>query len=262
MWSLLLCSIVSVIIISREFQVVIALGNIEPQFVAHRSGIVHLFEWKFADIAVECESYLGPNGFAGVQVSPIHENVVLQDEGRPWYERYQPISYKIATRSGNDVAFIDMVERCNRVGVRTYVDIVPNHMTAKTGKIVGTGGSTADVDKRHYPAIPFEAEHFHSECTINNYQNATEVRDCELVGLPDLNQSHPYVRQKVVEFMNQVIDMGIAGFRVDASKHMWPADLADMYKNLKNLSTKHFPQNAQPYLYQEVIDLGGEAVRK
>lgn len=258
MWSLL-CSLISAIVF---FRAAIALGNIDPNFEAHRSGIVHLFEWKFVDIAAECERYLGPNGFAGVQVSPIHENVVLQDEGRPWYERYQPISYMIVTRSGNESDFVDMVTRCNRVGVRTYVDIVPNHMTAKTGKIVGTGGSTADVDQRQYPGVPYGPEHFHSVCNINNYQNATEVRNCELAGLPDLNQGHPFVRQKVVEFMNRVIDMGVAGFRVDASKHMWPADLTEMYRNLKNLSAAHYPANAQPYLYQEVIDLGGEAVRK
>ena len=31
--------------------------------------IVHLFEWKYDDIAKECERFLGPNGYAAVQVS-------------------------------------------------------------------------------------------------------------------------------------------------------------------------------------------------
>ena len=30
--------------------------------------IVHLFEWKWADIAAECENFLAPKGFGGVQV--------------------------------------------------------------------------------------------------------------------------------------------------------------------------------------------------
>lgn len=34
-----------------------------------RSTIVHLFEWRWNDIADECERYLAPNGFDGVQVS-------------------------------------------------------------------------------------------------------------------------------------------------------------------------------------------------
>ena len=36
-----------------------------------RQVIVHLFEWKWTDIAAECERYLGPKGFCGVQVKII-----------------------------------------------------------------------------------------------------------------------------------------------------------------------------------------------
>jgi len=50
------------------------------------------------------------------QVSPVHENIVVA--GRPWSERYQVISYKILSRSGDEAAFRDMVTRCNRVGIR------------------------------------------------------------------------------------------------------------------------------------------------
>ncbi len=36
-----------------------------------RTVMVHLFNWKWTDIAAECERYLGPMGFCGVQVSGI-----------------------------------------------------------------------------------------------------------------------------------------------------------------------------------------------
>jgi hypothetical protein len=89
---------------------------ISPHFAKGHSGIVQLFEWKWRDIASECESFLGPKGFGGVQVSPTNENAIV--EGRPWYERYQPISYKLRTRSGDEKDFLDMTRRCNAVGVR------------------------------------------------------------------------------------------------------------------------------------------------
>lgn len=41
----------------------------EPHWWAERSAIVQLFEWKWTDIARECERFLAPRGFAGVQVS-------------------------------------------------------------------------------------------------------------------------------------------------------------------------------------------------
>lgn len=33
-----------------------------------RSVIVNLFEWRFKEIALECEHWLGPKGFGAVQV--------------------------------------------------------------------------------------------------------------------------------------------------------------------------------------------------
>ena len=59
-----------------------------------------------------------------MQVSPPSENAVIGvDAGsteppRPWWERYQPISYKLETRSGTHDQFADMVRRCNNVNVR------------------------------------------------------------------------------------------------------------------------------------------------
>lgn len=44
---------------------------------------------------------------------------------------------------------------------------------------------------------------------------------------------------------------------------MWPGDLRIIYDRLNNLNTGHgFPAGARPYIYQEVIDLGGEAISR
>lgn len=48
--------------------VMLTSAQLNPNFYPNRSGIVHLFEWKFNDIARECETYLSSHGFAGVQV--------------------------------------------------------------------------------------------------------------------------------------------------------------------------------------------------
>lgn len=223
-----------------------------------RAAIVHLFEWKWNDIADECERFLAPNGFAGVQVSPPNENVVVG--GRPWYERYQPISYRLETRSGNEQAFASMVSRCNNVGVRIYVDAVINHMGPGN---YGTGGSTAESGALQYPAVPYGPNDFNPRCDINNYNDPYQVRNCWLVGLPDLNQGTEYVRGKLADFLNHLINLGVAGFRIDAVKHMWPGDLGAILSRLNDLPTSHgFPGGSRPFITQEVIDLGGEAISK
>ena len=52
------------------------------------------------------------------QISPPSENAVVTSPNRPWWERYQPVSYKLVTRSGNEQEFRDMVNTCNQHNVR------------------------------------------------------------------------------------------------------------------------------------------------
>src|SRR6476646_7785736 len=85
------------------------------QYSGPRTVFVQLFEWKWNDIAQECESFLGPKGYAAVQISPPEEHLVAS--GNPWWERYQPVSYRIDSRSGTRAEFASMVSRCKAVGV-------------------------------------------------------------------------------------------------------------------------------------------------
>ncbi|XP_073971162.1 alpha-amylase 1-like isoform X1 [Rhodnius prolixus] len=223
--------------------------------------IVHLFEWKFNDIARECREFLGPYGYHGVQVSPVNEYAI--SEGRPWSERYQPFSYKIISRSGNVEEFFAMVQACNKANVTVYVDVVFNHMSATLSPgAKGIGGSTADTKNKYYPAVPYAYKNFHKTCEILSYQDAQQVRNCELDGLHDLDHSQLYVRKKVINYLNTLLKLGVGGFRVDAAKHMWPAQLKEIYDQLDDLSTDAgFSAGSRPFIYQEVIDYGGEAIK-
>jgi alpha-amylase len=102
---------------------------------------VHLFEWRWTDIASECETHLGPAGFTAVQVSPPEEHSITPNHD--WSERYQPVSYSIdRSRSGTRAEFIDMVNRCKAVGVGIYVDAVINHMTNFPSPGTGSNGTS------------------------------------------------------------------------------------------------------------------------
>lgn len=146
----------------------------------------------------------------------MNENLIM--EKRPWYERYQPISYEIRTRSGDEAAFRDMVKRCNDVGVRIFVDTVFNHMSGNQSPAIGTAGSDAYPSDLYYPGVPYGPSDFHRPpCGISNYQDAVQVRDCELNGLHDLDQSKESVRRAVVQFLNKIVDAGVAGYRYNNS---------------------------------------------
>jgi alpha-amylase len=72
---------------------------------------VQLFEWSWPDVANECETFLAPKGYKTVQISPPMEHI----QGSEWWTRYQPVSYSLTSRSGNETQFSDMVSRCNKV---------------------------------------------------------------------------------------------------------------------------------------------------
>ncbi len=52
--------------------------------------------------------------------------------------------------------------------------------------------------------------------------NPENVRNCYLLGLLDLYGNSTVVRNKQIEYLNQLVDLGVAGVRVDAAKHMYP----------------------------------------
>ncbi len=215
---------------------------------------VHLFEWKWTDIAVECENVLGPAGFRAVQVSPPQEHSITPTYD--WSERYQPVSYSIArSRSGTDAEFVDMVNRCRAVGVDIIVDAVINHMTNFPSPGVGSNGTA--YTKYSYPGL-YTPSDFHSPCTVTNYQDAANVQDCELLSLPDLNTGLASVRQKTADYLIMLARLGVAGFRVDAAKHIQQVELDDIIGRVnRTLAGEGRPL---PYVFLEVIGGAGEAL--
>ncbi|KAL5287419.1 Amy-d family protein [Megaselia abdita] len=239
-----------------------------PHFKPGHRVIVELFEWTFQDIAKECV-FLGQQGFGGVQVAPVQEHAIIK--GRPWWERYQPVSYKIFTRSGGEKEFQEMVKACNESGIRIYVDVILNHMAAPssfntTDIVEGIGGSVANPNLKEYPGVPFTSADFHKDCDIEEGFYKTDahgIRNCKMVSLPDLDHYKTNVKQHQVAFLNRLVEFGVAGFRIDKAKHMWPIDCRDIYAQVNDLNTDFdFPENARPFFYQEVVDMGSEAISK
>ena len=215
---------------------------------------VHLFEWKWRDIATECEQTLGPAGFAAVQVSPPQEHSITPSFD--WSERYQPVSYSIArSRSGTDAEFADMVRRCKTAGVGVYVDAVINHMTNSPSPGVGSNGTS--YTKYNYPGL-FAASDFHPECVVNNYGNAANVQDCELLSLPDLNTGLAAVKQKIAGYLIMLARLGVAGFRIDAAKHIQQVELDDILAIVDSTMTAE--GRTVPYYFLEVSSGSGEAL--
>ena len=217
-----------------------------------KDTIVHLFQWKWSDIANECEQFLSKWGYGAVRVgrqhalmhlqtSPPNEHLWALDSAgdMPWWIDYQPVSYLISSRRGSRAQFTDMVNRCNAVGVRVIADVVSNHMvgvgTKKGNSGVGSWGPS-DFDGtdgvEQFPGVPygpgdFNDKYCHGDIQDGDYKCcADHVRRCRLVGLLDLNHDTDYVRGRVAAYISDLLSLGVAGVRLDAAKHMYPANIA------------------------------------
>ncbi|WP_405090728.1 alpha-amylase family protein [Micromonospora sp. NBC_01392] len=211
--------------------------------------IVQLFEWNWTSVASECTSTLGPKGYGYVQVSPPQEHV----NSSPWWVSYQPVSYRIESRKGTRAQFQSMVNTCHNAGVKVIVDAVVNHMSGQENG--GTGWAGTSYGHYNYPGTYSSAD-FHycgrnGNNDIANYNDRYEVQNCELVNLADLKTESDYVRTRLATYLNDLLSLGVDGFRLDGSKHMPAADIAAIKAKLSRPA----------YLVQEVIYGAGEPVQ-
>lgn len=213
------------------------------------------FQTNWNSVAKECTEAYGPEGVGYVQVSPPMESI----QGTEWWTSYQPVSYKLDSKLGTEAEFKTMIATCNAAGVEIIADSVINHTTgADQGEGTGVAGSKYDGEG-NFPAIPYTKENFH-DCTknIGDYTNADEVQNCRLTSLQDLDTSQEYVQDKLADYMNRLLDLGVYGFRVDAVKHIATADVAAIKAKLAEKSGR----NADDIFFeQEVIGNASEAAK-
>jgi alpha-amylase len=216
--------------------------------ITNQSVGAQMFMWPFKSLKTECTKVLGPEHLDWIMVSPPQEDVT----GNQWWVHYQPVSYKLDSQLGTPQEFADMVAACNTAGVQVVVDAVINHMANSSGK----GFAGTSFSKYYYPGL-YEPEEFHNgldvtdpnycEGNIDNYNDPFQIVHCELGGLPDLTTEKEKTRDTIAAYLNHLIDLGVAGFRVDAAKHIGITDMTAIVNKLK-------PVNGQkPYILSETV---------
>ena len=196
--------------------------------------IVTAFQQNWKSIAKECKETYGPEGVSYVQVSPPQDHI----KGNAWWTSYQPVSYKLDSKLGTEAEFKNMITTCKAKKVGIIVDAVINHMTGDGNKdTVGVGGSKYDAASQTFEDAGYTKDDFHQIAkNIGNYRDPEEVWNYRLVGLLDLDTSKPHVQQVLGGYFAKLLKMGVAGFRIDAAKHMEPKDVKAIKQAASDLS--------------------------
>lgn len=184
---------------------------------------VQMFQWTWDALAAECTDVLGPAGYDHVLTSPPQEHVL----GPQWWTAYQPVSYQVESRLGTREQFAAMVDACHAAGVDVWVDAVINHMTGQEDP--GTGWAGSSYTHYAYPGLYGPADFHHCGLTPNDdiafYLDKEQVQTCELLNLADLDTGAEKVRTTVVGYLQDLVGLGVDGFRIDAAKHMSTQDV-------------------------------------
>jgi alpha-amylase len=184
---------------------------------------IQMFGWNWNSLATECTNHLGPNGYDWILTLPPQES----KKGPQWWTHYQPISYKLDSSAGTREQFSKMVAACNAAGVKVITDAVINHMAGG----MGTDFPGLYTSSDFHSGLAKTDPHF-CDVDIVSWDAFDERTNCQFPGLPDLATEKDSVRKTIAAFLNDQLSLGVSGFRIDAAKHIQPADIAAIKKLL------------------------------
>ncbi len=152
-------------------------------------------------------------GFNALWISPIVDQVNL-DSGDGYHGYWFKSLNELNPAFGTSEDLLSLVRAAHSKDIWIMVDVVMNH----AGPIGDDFGQITPFNKR---------EHYHSDCDINDWNNQPQVENCRLAGLPDLDQSNPWVRKQLLDWITDVIDTyDIDGLRIDTIPEV-PTDFWD-----------------------------------
>lgn len=229
---------------------------------------VQLFGWSWRDIGKEC-AFLHKAGYSIVKIDPPNEYSDI--EGNPWWAHYQPVTYQLNKSQGGKRVFVKMLQSCHQHHIRVVADVVLNHMAIPQSNANNLGINGTTFSKNFYPHIlpgkrniTYTLKDFHHlpnsniNCVINfdqDLKNRQSLLYCSLFGLPDLNQDSLKVYKTQRQYLQNLLKLGIDGFRVDAASYI-PADY--LTKLFKDLITN---EGQKPYISLEITNSDEDAVK-
>lgn len=184
--------------------------------------ILHVWSWNFPTIAKNMKT-IADAGYTMLQTSPVQQH--FNPEGKitkifdgggkegSWYYYYQPTDWKIGNAIvGTREQMKEMMDSAAKYNVQVLVDVLPNH----------TAFDVDAVSDDFYKAVGGRDRMFHSKglTPINNYNDREQCTLWAMGSLPDVNTENPDFQKYYLTFVNDLLSLGVHGFRYDTAKHI------------------------------------------
>ena len=150
-------------------------------------------------------------GFDAVQISPLQKT--KDDSSKEWWMLYQPISMELGNKIGTREDLKELCDVANDYGVFIIADVVVNHLAGSDNKGSLTPHDDCDKELLYNPDCWKEKKNMGPKDWNDRYK---VTHYC--MGLPGLNPRNEIVQRKVINMLNEYVDLGVQGFRFDAAK--------------------------------------------
>lgn len=184
--------------------------------------ILHAWSWNFPEMARSMKE-IKDAGFTMIQTSPVQQCYSPEGSGKKifdenvtegnWYYYYQPTDWKIGNSIlGSRDQMKAMMDSAAKYDIKVIVDVLPNH----------TAFDIDAVSDDFYKAVGGRDKMFHSN-GLKSMKDYNDRLQCTLWGsggLPDVNTENPDFQKYYMQFVNELLEMGVRGFRYDTAKHI------------------------------------------
>ncbi len=183
-------------------------------------SILHVWSWNFDNIGKNMKQ-IADAGFTMIQTSPVQEcfnpeggsKKLFDEKEGYWYYYYQPTDWKIGNQIlGTRDQMKAMMDSAAKYNVKVIVDVLPNH----------TAFDIDAVSEDFYKAVGGRDKMYHSNGLqpVRDYNDRLECTLWGSGGLPDVNTENPDFQKYYMEFVNDLLSLGVKGFRYDTAKHI------------------------------------------
>lgn len=214
--------------------------------------ILQVWCWDFETIK-ENMSTIAYAGFTSIQTVPINEcigdptKMQLGGSGM-WYYHYQPTDWKIGNyQVGTRDEFIEMCKEAEKYGINVIVDVAPNHTSAPQLVADDLKNAAGGEELLYHP---------NGFTTIKNYGNRLESTSMAMGGLSDVDTENKGFQDYFIAYMNDCIECGADGFRIDTAKHIALPDdpkATDKENNFYPRITTEVTNADKIFMYGEVL---------
>lgn len=215
-----------------------------------KEKILHLFMWRIEDIIKNLDK-IKSSGWTAILITPVQPS--KEEWNNLWYMRYQVTGLSIGNRYGTKEELQELCYRAHMKGIKIYVDVIITHYAN-----AGGGDKQLEIHERvdiNLVNNPF----FWRERKCINYDDRYSVtHHCNM--LPAVRTDNFQYQNLVINFFNELIDVGVDGIRIDSAKMIaTPGEFGE-----NNLFFKRvFEEIKKPlYAFGEVIFESKELIEK